>query len=183
MKKKTVYWLPKLGILAVLSMMFMLASAIVRIAWACGEEQLSRPVFWFQVVLPLVANFSFLPIVLRDGKDRFFRTAVPVWLGCVFFGIKSFGFTSVLHTGLCLCLYLLVLVLYTATVTGHVPTQVPLWFLFGLPLLYHIFVEDMQLYVFADPPVPFLEWLPEISVLCIMASLLALSFGIRKRDQ
>lgn len=175
MKKKTVYWLPKLGVLAVLSMLFMLASAVVRIVWACGEDQLSRAVFWFQVILPLLANFAFIPIVLRDGRERFFRTAIPVWLGCVFFAVKALTFPSLLHTVLCLCLYLLVLVLYTATVTGHVPTQVPLWFLFGLPMLYHIFVEDMQK-----------EWtmhtfLPELSVLCCMMSLLLLSLAMRKK--
>lgn len=175
MKKKTVYWLPKLGVLAVLSMLFMLASAVVRIVWACGEDQLSRAVFWFQVILPLLANFAFIPIVLRDGRERFFRTAIPVWLGCVFFAVKALTFPSLLHTVLCLCLYLLVLVLYTATVTGHVPTQAPLWFLFGLPMLYHIFVEDMQK-----------EWtmhtfLPELSVLCCMMSLLLLSLAMRKK--
>ena len=111
MKNRTVYWLPKLGILAILSMLFMLASAGVRIVWACGEEQLPRAVFWLQVVLPVVANLLFIPILLRDSKDRFFRTAIPVWLGCVFFAVKSFSFASALHTVLCLLLYLLVLVL------------------------------------------------------------------------
>ena len=49
MKKKSVYWLEKLGILAALSMLFMAASAVLRIVWAAGEE-LPAPVFWFQVV-------------------------------------------------------------------------------------------------------------------------------------
>jgi len=175
MKKRTVYWLPKLGVAAILSMAFMLVSAVVRIVWACGEEELSRSVFWFQVILPLLANVVFIPIVLRDGKERFYRTAIPVWLGCVFFAVKALTFPSLLHTVLCLCLYLLVLVLYTATVTVHVPTQVPLWFLFGLPMLYHIFVEDMQqgwtLHTF----------LPELSVLCCMMSLLLISLAMRKK--
>ena len=84
-------------------------------------------------------------------------------------------------TVLCLCLYALVAVLYTATVTGRVPTQKLLWPLFALPLLYHIFVEDLQLYVFAEPPVPYFEWLPEISVLLIMAGLLCVSLGLERR--
>jgi hypothetical protein len=44
-------------------------------------------------------------------------------------------------------------------------------------------VEDTQLYIFADPPVPFLEWLPEISVLMIMAALLSISVALEKRDR
>ena len=44
MKKKSVYWLEKLGVLAGLSMLFMAASAVLRIVWAAGEE-LSASVF------------------------------------------------------------------------------------------------------------------------------------------
>ena len=122
-------------------MIFMAASAVLRIVWAAGEA-LSSAVFWLQVVLPLAANVSFIVILLRDSRDRLYRSAIPVWLGCVFFAVKALGFPSRLHTVLCLCLYALVAVLFTATVTGRVPTQKLLWPLFGLPLLYHIFVED-----------------------------------------
>lgn len=77
---------------------------------------------------------------------------------------------------LCLLLYALVAVLYTATVTGRVPSQVPLWFLFGLPMLYHIVVEDRQKVGW-----PVHDWLPEISVLCCMAALLCCSLAMRRR--
>jgi len=176
MKKRTVYWIPKISALMIVSALFMLASAVTRIIWVCGEETLDSGFVWAQVVLPLLANFSFLVILFRDGKDRFFRTAIPVWLGCVFFAIKALTFPSILHTVLCLCLYALVAVLYTATVTGRVPTQKLLWPLFGLPLLYHIFVEDMQK-----------EWtphtfLPELSVLCCMVALLSVSLAMKRKD-
>jgi len=42
-------------------------------------------------------------------------------------------------------------------------------------------VEDMKLYILAHPPVPFIEWLPEISVLLIMTGLLCLSIGMQKK--
>ena len=176
MKKQTVYWVPKPGALTVLAMLFMAASAVLRVIWAAGEEGLPSSVFWFQVVLPLVANISFIIIVLRDGRERLYRTAVPVWLGCVFFAVKALGFPSRLHTVLCLCLYALVAVLFTATVTGRVPSQKPLWLLFGLPMLYHIFVEDTQ-----KTGWPLHDWLPELSVLCCMAALLSLSLAMKKR--
>ncbi|WP_298018517.1 hypothetical protein [uncultured Dysosmobacter sp.] len=176
MKKRTVYWLPKTGVLAVLSAVFMVCSAVVRIVWAAGEEALSRSTLWFQVLLPLAANGTFVAILFRDGRERLYRSAIPVWLGCVFFAVKALGFSSMIHTVLCLCLYALVAVLYTATVTGYVPTQKLLWLLFGLPMLYHIFVEDTQK---ADWPVH--DWLPEISVLCCMAALLCISLAMKKR--
>jgi len=176
MKKYTVYWIPKIGGPAILSALFMLASGVVRVIWACGEEDLSRGLFWFQIVLPLLANVTFIVILFRDCKDRLYRTAIPVWLGCIFFAVKALGFPSLIHTVLCLCLYALVAFLYTATVTGYIPTQKLLWPLFGLPMLYHIFVEDLQQ-----------EWtlhtfLPELSVLCCMAALLCISFAMKKRE-
>ena len=176
MKKKTIYWLPKTGVLAVLSALFMACSAVVRIVWAAGEPSLTRSILWLQVVLPLAANVSFVAILFRDGRERLYRSAIPVWLGCVFFAVKALGFPSLIHTVLCLLLYGLVAVLYTATVTGYVPTQKLLWMLFGLPMLYHIFVEDTQK---AGWPVH--DWLPEISVLCCMAALLCISLAMRKR--
>ena len=175
MKQRSVYWLPRLGVLAILSALFMLASGAVRLVWAVGVESAPRNLFWFQMVLPLLANITFIIILLRDGRDRLFRSAIPVWLGCVFFAVKSLGFATLIHTVLCLCLYALVAVLYTATVTGRVTTQKLLWPLFGLPLLYHIFVEDRGR-VWAEG-----ELLQEISVLCCMAALLCISLAMKKK--
>ena len=166
MKKTTIYYLPGINALAVLSALCMVCSAVARIAWAWGEADFSRPVLWLQILLPLTANVSFVLMLFRDGTDRLYRTAIPVWLGCVFFAVNAVGCPSRLHTVLCLLLYALVAALYTLTVTGRVPTQKPLWFLFGLPLLYHIFVEDTQ-----KAGWPLHDWLPEVSVLSCMASL------------
>ena len=85
------------------------------------------------------------------------------------------------HTVLCIILYFAVLVIYSLTVFGIIPTKKLLYPLFGLPLLYHIFVEDMKLYVFAKPTVPFFEWLPEISILMIMGALFSISFSLKRK--
>lgn len=131
------------------------------------------------LLLPVLAAVTFFAVVLRRKPAEY--TALGVLFGVVFFIIKAFTFASSLHTILCVILYLTVLGLYSATVFGVIPTKKLLYPLFGLPLLYHIFVEDMQLYVFAEPPVPFFEWLPEISVLLIMAGLLCISLGLERR--
>lgn len=176
MKKTTIYYLPGLTLPAILSALFMVCSAVVRIVWACGEASFSRPFLCLQILLPLAANVTFVLILLRDGRDRLFRSAIPVWLGCVFFAAKALGFPSLVHTVLCLLLYALVAALYTATVTGRVPTQKLLWPLFGLPMLYHIFVEDVRKIGW-----PVHDWLPEVSVLLCMAALLCVSLAMRKR--
>ena len=174
MKKRTAYWVPKLNVMVGLALLFMAASAVLRLVWLCGDN-VSGYLFWSQAALPLLANLTFFTTVLRDSRDRLFRTAIPVWLGCVFFALKALTFPSVVHTVLCLCLYTLVLVLYTATVTGKIPTQRLLIPLFGLPLLYHIFVEDMGR---AWTLYPLLQ---ELSVLFCMAALLCLSIAMQKK--
>lgn len=176
MKKKTVFWIPKVNALVILSAVFMVCSAVVRIVWFCGEENLSRSMLWFQILLPLTANFVYLPILFRDSRERLFRTAIPVWLGCVFFAVKALGFPSMIHTVLCLLLYAVVAVLFTAMVTGRVSTPVPMSLLLACAMAYHIFVEDVEKIGW-----PVHDWLPEVSVLCCMASLLCLCLAMKKR--
>ena len=176
MKQKSVYWVPRVNALVILSALCMVCSAVVRTVWAHGETAISRPTFWLQILLPIAANLFFALTALMDCRERLYRTAIPVWMGCVFFAVKAQGFPSRLHTVLCLLLYALVAVLYTATVTGRVPSQVPLWFLFGLPMAYHIIIEDRQKIGW-----PLHDWLPEISVLLCMAAMLLLSLTMKKR--
>ena len=162
--------------MVLLSALLMAGSGLIRAAWAIGEPELSPSIFLFQVLLPLWANLCFVWILFLDGRERLYRSAIPVWLGCAFFAVKAFYFVSILHTVLCLLLYALVAALYTATVIGVIPTQAFLWPLFGLPMLYHILVESRQ-----KTGWTLHEWLPELSVLCCMAALLCLSLAMRRR--
>lgn len=177
MKQRTAYWIPTINVLVILAVLCMLGSAVVRIVFYAGETQIPGSILAFQILLPLAANVLFALLLLTSGRDQVYRTAVPVWLGCVFFAVKAAGFDSLLHTVLCLLLYALVAVLYTATVTGRVPTQVLLYPLFGLPLLYHIFIEDPVKLRGAD----LRGWLLEISVLLCMASMLSASAALRRK--
>ena len=104
MKKKTVYWVPRVNALVILSALCMVCSAVVRTVWAHGETAISRPMFWLQILLPIAANLLFALTALTDCRERLYRTAIPVWMGCVFFAVKALGFPSRLHTVLCLLL-------------------------------------------------------------------------------
>ena len=161
--------------------LFMMALSILIRTVYFGVEGGSVALLLIHWLLPVLAAATFFLVVLRHSH-RAEYTALGVLLGVVFFIVKAFTFASKIHTILCVILYLLVLTLYSATVFGLLPTKKQLYPLFGLPLLYHIFVEDMQLYVFAQPPVPFFQWLPEISVLLIMAGLLCISLGLERKQ-
>lgn len=177
---KRLFIIPKSSAAARVSLGFMAAAGLIRILYFCLTP-LTPWLFWIHLVLPLAAVVWFVVSVILWGEKEPRLTGVSVFLGVLFFLLKSFTFATVLHTVLCILLYLTVLTLYTLTIFGVIRTKVLLYPLFGLPLLYHIFVEDMQLYILTSPRPPLVEWLPEISVLCIMASLLAVSFAIRKQ--
>jgi len=161
-----------------LGLSMMAAAVLIRVVYFAVEGGSAGTLF-VHLLLPVLAAVTFFYVVLRRPQHAEY-TALGVLFGVVFFIIKAFTFESRLHTVLCVILYLTVLCLYSATVFGRIPTKKLLYPLFGLPLLYHIFVEDMQLYVFAEPAVPFFQWLPEISVLLIMAGLLCISFGLER---
>lgn len=158
---------------------FFAASAIVRLVHYL-PAQMDSMMLWVHLIMPVTAAVIFLVGTLLDGKFTKPAIIAATVLGVAFFIIKATTFTP-LHQALCTVLYLTVLVLFTSTVLGLLPTKKLLYPLFGLPLIYHILVEDTQLYFFADPPVPVWEWMPEISVLCIMAGLLSISFAMETK--
>jgi hypothetical protein len=165
-----------------LSVALMLAAALVRGVYFWGKT-LTPVYLWIHCVTVLVSCLFFVFAVLVFGEKRPELTAVSVLLGVFFFMVKAFTFETVLHTVLCLILYTAVLVLYSLTVFGVIRTKYLLYPLFGLPFLYHVIVEDSQLYYLADPMPPFTEWLPEISVLCIMASLFFIAVAMKKNPR
>ncbi len=156
---------------------FFLASALIRL-WHYSAAVLTSEILWIHVVMPVSAAFLFLAGMALGGKWAKAGVITATVLGVAFFIIKATGFTP-LHQTLCTILYITVLVLFISTVLGLLPTKKLLYPLFGLPLIYHIIVEDTQKYFFARPPVPVWEWMPEISVLCIMAGLLCFSIGLK----
>ena len=180
--KRTRFYIDKRTPAAYLSLFFMAASAIIRVIYY-SVTPMTPLVLWVHVVNVIVAAVVFAVAVLLFSEKCPQLTALSVLMGVVFFMVKAFTFETMTHTVLCLILYTAVLVLYSLTVFGILRTKYLLYPLFGLPLLYHIFVEDMQIYILADPRPPFFEWLPEISVLCIMAALLCVSVAMKKKEE
>ena len=125
-----------------LAVIFMILSALCRFLgyWGFWSNQTAGFVT-FQIVLPILCNLLFIVLVLYAGRRFFSLTFIPVILGVMFFIIKAFGFDSILHTILCICLYLAVAFIYTATVFGVIRTKWLLAPLFGLPLIVHIYLD------------------------------------------
>ncbi len=135
-----------------------------------------------QIVLPIVCNLLFIIIVLYLGKKLFSMTCIPVLLGVVFFIVKSLSDGGVLHTAGCILVCLLVAMIYTGTVFGVIRTKWLMLPMFALPLAYHIFILDRNTLLANENAMSLADWLPEISVLCILLALLLITFAMKKRD-
>lgn len=176
------YSVSKSNFFVKLAVIFMLLSVLCRFLgyWGFWSNQKSGFII-FQIALPILCSLLFVVLILYAGRRLFSLTFIPVLLGVMFFIIKAFGFDSILHTILCICLYLAVAFIYTATVFGVIRTKWLLAPLFGLPLIVHIYL-DRDMIAPADKAVELSELLPEISVLCIMAALLCTCFAMKRRD-
>lgn len=164
------------------SCIFMAAAAALRLGYFL-PAQTTPFVLGIHLAMPVLSAVIFLTGMALGARWVKRASIAAVVLGVLFFIIKAAGFTP-LHRAFCTLLYLTVLILFTLTVLGYLPTKKLLYPLFGLPLAYHLLVDDTRRYFFADPPVPVREWMPELSVLCIMAALLcfAVSLETAKND-
>ena len=178
MKKKLSISISRKHPAAVIGCCLMAISVIIRLVYYLSE-QYSAADLTVHMILPVIAGLIYIAGVISEGKHGIEMTVAAVWIGIAFFIIKAFMLFTPLHRNLCTLLYITVFVLYTLTALGYMPTKKLLYPLFALPLLFHMFIEDTRDYVFADPPVPYFDWLPEISVLCIIASLLFASIAIK----
>ena len=179
-KARVKYYVERSSSLVNAAVIFMALSAVFRIVgcWGLWSDQAFAAT---QIALPLACNLLFIVCLLLLGSRAFCITAVPVILGVVFFIIKSLTFSSWVHTLLCILLYMLVAGLYTATAFGFIRTKWLLVPLFGLPFIYHIAVEDAAALRDTAHTVTFSAGMQEISVLCIMLSLLLTALAMKKR--
>lgn len=163
----------------------MLASAAVRIVYyASGGKQgisvQSGAVngWWvfLSIVLPAAACVLFAAALIVSGRDRLYKTGLPMLLGTAFFISRIFRLyfysdevNSVWHLVLCVILYLAAFAIWDLTVNGaRIKIKLPVILVFALPFAVHLFVLDIPKWILVFDP---LEALPEISVLLIMAAL------------
>ena len=110
------YSVSKSNFFVKLAVIFMMLSVLCRFLgyWGFWSNQNSSFII-FQIALPILCSLLFVVLILYAGRRLFSLTFIPVLLGVMFFIIKAFGFDSILHTILCICLYLAVAFIYTAT--------------------------------------------------------------------
>lgn len=178
MTKRCRYYLEPRSSLVLIGSAFFLISIILRLCWCLiWPENVAGPLLLSRGLLPLSACALFILCLLRWGKRALWLSFFPAFMGVLFFILKAADFVW-WHKALCTILYLAVAALYGLTVFGIAPIKKLLIPLFGLPLTFHIFIEDLIINRNIYTPS---QWVQELSVLCIMAGLLCVSIAMKNR--
>lgn len=180
MKTEKIKFYTERNSFGVQAMIILMALSVAFRVIGCWGLWSDRSFALAQIALPIGSALLLIAFVWLFGKRALWTTFIPVILGAVFFIVKSLGFESMVHTVLCILLYAAVIALYTGTVFGVIRTKWILAALFGLPFLYHIFVEDLPALRDTANPVSFSSGMQEMSVLCIMLGLFCLALSMKK---
>ena len=87
MEKRKHYYVSPKNALTWLMAVCMVASAVARIAFSGVKGTGDSLYVWSQIVLPIVATTLYALIALLDGKELFYKTAIPVWMMVIYGGL------------------------------------------------------------------------------------------------
>ena len=90
-----------------------LASAVCRIVFECADATPCENL-WVQVVLPVAAAVLYVLIALIWGNEMFYKSAISVWMICLYYAIRvtEFGF-GMMTNALAWAVLLFIAILYT----------------------------------------------------------------------
>ncbi len=166
MEKRVTYFVSVKHLLTWISAVLMIGSMGLQIANFCGEGAEAKTILF---VLPMLAGLIFTWILLLDGKEHFYRTAIPVALFAVYFFLLLMEQN---YPKRYLALNAVVLAVYVIA-----------WRVFSVGRFaskcWLILIQLATLAVVAYDRRTALTALPEISDLLAMVSVLAALFAIR----
>ena len=88
MEKRTHLYVSRKNALTWLTALCLVGSAVARIVIACLKGSGESLEVWSQIVLPVAATLLYVLIVLFNGKEMFYKTAIPVWMMGIFYAIQ-----------------------------------------------------------------------------------------------
>ncbi|MBE6975867.1 MAG: hypothetical protein E7439_01545 [Ruminococcaceae bacterium] len=87
MERKKTFYVSRKNALTWLMALCLVGSAVARIVIACMKGTGGSQEVWSQIVLPVAATLLFVLIVLINGKEMLYKTAIPVWMIVIYSGI------------------------------------------------------------------------------------------------
>lgn len=145
MKNRTHYYVSRKNLLTWLMALCMICSAVARIVFVGmkGTDEPSQ--VWSQIVLPIAAALLFALIALINGKEFFYKTAIPIWMISIYYCFVFAGFHFGNFHTMIVALYaiamLFIAVLYTQITCGKVAAAWLLVPLLAFPLAAQLYLE------------------------------------------
>jgi len=117
MEKRVSFYVSRKNPLTWLMALCLVGSAVARVLFCSGMEGVG---VWSQIVLPIAATLLYVLIVLLNGKEMFYKTAIPVWMVAIYSGI---WINQNVHNRMIVWLFWIALVffatMYTDITSGH----------------------------------------------------------------
>ena len=161
MDKRASYYVSGKNPLIWIAVLLLVCSAGFRIAFFC-EKGADTTTVWFQIVLPVFATLVYTAIIALDGREHFYRTALPVFLIALYLG------QSVLASGMHFwfvilhwIVYIALSVLYRQITAGHFK-QVPLLWLMLVGVSAYFVWETKAFYLGGATPLQYLMQIPNL---------------------
>ena len=181
MERRIHLFVSRKNVLTWLMALCLVGSAVARIAFAGLKGSGESLEVWSQIVLPVAATLLFVLITLINGKEMFYKTAIPVWLMGLYYAMLPHGvigdnpfILGMYYT--CIVFYC---ILYTAITSGKIRFPWLLLPLFAAPLASVGYAHSYYLNLFWAQSTnidPLYEVLPNY---LLFGGLVLLPFAIR----
>ena len=145
MERKPHFYVSPKNVLTWLMVLCMIGSAVTRILDVGGKG----PDPWSQIVLPVVACLLYALIALLFGKENFYKTAIPMWMICVYYYTVFADFPFIHYRTMIVVLYaialLFIAIVYTQITAGKEKLTLALIPLQVVPLAALAYLNRFQL--------------------------------------
>ena len=171
MKNRIHLYVSRKNVLTWLMALCLVGSAVARIVIPCMKGTWDSLNVWSQIVLPVAATLLYVLIVLINGKELFYKTALPVWIMGIFFALEPHVIIG--QNPFLLAMYYTCIVfycgMYTALTCGAIryPWLLVLLFLAPLAALGYLCINSQEMLLMLAPN------------LALFAGCFLLTFAIR----
>jgi len=167
---------------------FLFAAALILIGLSILFRFIGYWGFWHDidnstythVFLPVLGCFLYMLFVIVFAKKGLWMTSLPVMFVAVFLILETAPISVWWVKAVSILLYVVVATIYTMTVFGKIPTKWLLIISVGIPLIYHLAVQDRSSLIEASQPDELIAWMPEISAMCFIIGLLFIALSMQK---
>ena len=161
MEKRIHLYVSRKNVLTWLMALCLVGSAVARIVIPGTKGVWDELNVWSQIVLPVAATLLYVLIALLNGKEMFYKTAIPVWMMGIYYAIipHSIIGSNPLLLGMYYICILFFCCIYTAITSGKI--RYP-WLLVGLwllPMAAAVYGHQQSLF----HPQPGMIYIPELA--------------------